>query len=169
MEQQNDTTSQHIFYIGRDYIAVQNVQTQNVYLSPVEGSVADSLTDQANDYKRNVVDAEYEPVTDYCPYIDRNVLIEHNLYTPMEFESMLRKACEDEAPVLADFLHKNQKYGYLDFHGDSKKQIYNNLRAYFPNMRQYSYQNFASYFWFHFILFDTDFSPCLIFILFSFD
>lgn len=138
--------AQNIFNIGRDYIAVQNVQTQNVYLTPVEGSVADNLTTQINDCKCNIVDAEYEPVTDYCPYIDRKVLMEQNIYTPMEFESMLRKACEDKAPVLADFLQKYEKHGYLNFHGDSIKQIHFNIRSYFPNMRQYSYQNFASYF-----------------------
>jgi hypothetical protein len=36
--------------------------------------------------------------------------------------------------------------GVLDFHGYSKKQIFKCIRAHFPTMRKYGYDNFVAYF-----------------------
>ena len=133
------------FNIAGDYIAEQHVETQNVYLSATDSPVTDRIKER-NNQKQEVIDVDYEPLEEYCEYIDRQALAQYNLYTPMEFETMLRKACEQEAPTLVAFLKKYQKSGYLDFHGHGKKKIFETLRSHFPTMRLYTYTNFANYF-----------------------
>ena len=133
------------FNIAGDYIAEQHVETQNVYLSANDNTIADYVKQRTNSYQQ-VVDVDYEPIEEYCEYIDKQALARYDLYTPMEFESMLRKACEQDAPSLVAFLKRYQKSGLLDFHGDKKKKIFETLRSHFPTMRDYTYTNFANYF-----------------------
>lgn len=69
---------------------------------------------------------------------------------------MYREAAESDAKTLATFLKKYRQMGVLDFHGYSKKQIFKCIRAYFPTMRKYGYDNFVAYFqatciWFHLV------------------
>ena len=133
------------FNIAGDYIAEQHVETQNVYLSANDNSIADQIK-QRNNLKQEVIDVDYEPLDEYCEYIDKQAMAQYNLYTPMEFETMLRKACEQDAPSLVAFLKRYQKSGLLDFHGHKKKKIFETLRSHFPTMRNYTYTNFANYF-----------------------
>lgn len=81
-----------------------------------------------------------------CRYIDLDKLASTGIHTPEQFTTMLRQACEQDAPSLAAFLRKNFKLGYLDFHGDKKKQIYEHLKECFPGAITYSYTNFTMYF-----------------------
>ena len=90
----------------------------------------------------------YEPVIaaqagECCRYIDTEA-VANSTYSLSEFEKKLQQACESEAHVLGQFIHKYTKIGYLDFHGESKKKIFCTLREYFPTMRQYGYRNFAA-------------------------
>ena len=90
----------------------------------------------------------YEPVVQAqmgkrCRYIDADVLNSKGAYTPEEFDKMLCKACESSAKVLGTFLRKYEKLGYLDFHGENKKQILKHLRECYPTMRKYKYGHFA--------------------------
>lgn len=133
------------FNIAGDYIAEQYVATQNVYLTTNSDNTADKIKERTAG-KQQVVDIDYEPLEEYCEYIDKQALAQYDLYTPMEFETMLRKACEQDAPTLVAFLNKYQKSGFLDFHGHGKKKIFETLRSHFPTMRKYSYTNFANYF-----------------------
>lgn len=87
---------------------------------------------------------EEKPAESYCEYINREKLAEQNIYTLDEFETLFAKATKGEAPELAAFLHKYEKLGILDFKGHSKKKIYENLRAHFKEMREYSYTNFTA-------------------------
>lgn len=80
-----------------------------------------------------------------CIYIDEDAL-RKGAYSYDIFEKMLREACERDARSLGIFLHKYERIGYLDFHGQSKKKIFEYLRSYFPTMRPYSYANFAANF-----------------------
>ena len=93
----------------------------------------------------------YEPVVraqagEQCRYIDVDALNKGGVYSLDDFEKKLRKACESEARVLAAFLRKYEKIGYLDFHGESKKRILAHLQECFPTMRRYGYPNFAAAF-----------------------
>lgn len=81
-----------------------------------------------------------------CRYIDVDALNKSGVYSLEDFDRMLRKACESEGKVLGKFLHKYEKIGYLDFHGESKKKILEHLRTCYPTMRRYKYPNFAANF-----------------------
>ena len=81
-----------------------------------------------------------------CRYIDLDKLASTGIHTPEQFTTMLRQACEQDAPSLAAFLRRYLKLGYLDFHGDKKKQIYEHLKECFPGAITYSYTNFTMYF-----------------------
>lgn len=81
-----------------------------------------------------------------CRYIDVDALNKSGVYSLEDFDRMLRKACESEGKVLGKFLHKYEKIGYLDFHGESKKRIFLHLRESYPSMRPYKYSNFAANF-----------------------
>lgn len=84
--------------------------------------------------------------TDFCEYIDRVKLKELNIYTLEEFERMFAVATKGTAPELAAFLKKYEKMGILYYKGHNKKQIFDNLRKHFPEMREYDYPNFAAAF-----------------------
>ena len=81
-----------------------------------------------------------------CPFLVPEKLTELGLYTLEQFETMFREAAESDAKTLAAFLKKFRKLGVLDLHGYSKKQIFNRIKAYFPSMRRYGYDNFVAYF-----------------------
>ena len=136
-----EETNRH-FHIAGNYIDRQYIQTQNIYTT-LPPAAAGRTQNRNNP---DIVDADYVPVSDCCPYLDIRKLREESVYQPLEFENMLQKSAENDAGTLAAFLNKYRKLGYLDFHGDSKRQIYQTLRTYFPTMRPYSYQNFAAYF-----------------------
>ena len=83
---------------------------------------------------------------DYCIYINRKNLQEQGLYSLNEFEQMMANATKGIAPDLAAFLKRYDKQGILDFLGHNKRQIFDNLRAHFPEIRNYDYPNFAASF-----------------------
>lgn len=81
-----------------------------------------------------------------CPFLVPDRLAELRLYTQEQFEAMFREAAESDAKTLAAFLKKYKQLGVLDFRGKDKKEIFAELQAYFPSMKQYSYRNFTVYF-----------------------
>ena len=88
---------------------------------------------------------EYKPeAKEYCLYICREKLEEQGIYTLDEFEKMFAKATKGTAPELAGFLKRYKAQGTLDFMGHSKRQIFDNIRAHYPEMREYDYPNFAA-------------------------
>ena len=88
--------------------------------------------------------AKAQPIP--CRYIDKDKLAQTGIHTEEQFTTMLRQACEQDAKTLGAFLKKYYKMGYLDFHGDSKKKIYDHLKACFQGAIKYSYPNFTQYF-----------------------
>ena len=80
------------------------------------------------------------------PFIVPAKLTELNLYSMSEFETMYRKAATADAPALAEFLKQYKKLGVLDFGRLNKKQIFDKLKAFFPDEIQYLYNNFITYF-----------------------
>lgn len=83
---------------------------------------------------------------EYCEYIDREALAKNGHYTLDEFEDMFAKATQGTARQLAAFIKKYEQLKILDFKGHPRTEIYKTLRAHFPQMRQYSYANFDSYY-----------------------
>ena len=81
---------------------------------------------------------------EYCIYINREKLLEQGIYTIDEFERMFANATKGTAPELAAFLKRYKAQGILNFMRHSKRQIYDNLRAHYPEMRNYDYPNFAA-------------------------
>lgn len=87
-----------------------------------------------------------EDVNKYCEYICRERLREQGLYSLDEFEKMLANAAKEPAPQFAKFLNRYKQQGNLDFLGHTKRQIFDNFRKHFPQMREYDYSNFAAAF-----------------------
>ena len=83
---------------------------------------------------------------DYCEYICREKLQEQGLYTLDEFEQMIANASKGIASDFAAFLKRYKDQGILNFMGHSKRQIFDNFRAHYPEMRAYEYPNFAAAF-----------------------
>ena len=81
---------------------------------------------------------------EYCEYICREKLDEQGIYTIDEFEKKFGAATKGTAPELAEFLIRYKAQGLLNFKKHTKKQIYDNLRKHFPEMRDYDYPNFAA-------------------------
>ena len=81
-----------------------------------------------------------------CPFLVPDKLTDLGLYSLEQFEIMYREAAESDAKTLATFLKKYRQMGVLDFYGYSKKQIFKCIRAHFPTMRKYGYDNFVAYF-----------------------
>ena len=81
---------------------------------------------------------------EYCIYICREKLLEQGIYTLDEFEQMLANAAKEPAMQFAKFLVRYRQQGLLNFMEHTKKQIFDNLRAHFPEMRDYDYPNFAA-------------------------
>ena len=93
----------------------------------------------------------YEPIVQAqaarkCKYIDEDALAKTGTYSYNEFEKKLEQACQGTAKSLGEFLRKYERIGYLDFHGDSKRCIYEYLQAYFPEMRKYGPKHFSENF-----------------------
>lgn len=114
---------------------IEKVESGGIGIQIVNnGSVADeNASVQQSDQPRS-----------YCEYINREKLQEFNIYTLDEFEAMFAKATKGTAPELAAFLKKYRELKVLDFGKHDKKQIFENLRAHFKEMRQYEYPNFAA-------------------------
>ena len=83
---------------------------------------------------------------DRCPYIQVDKLQEIGVYTFEQFNNLMSKEAEKPAPKFAKFLHLHMKSGYLNFGDDNKRHVFNTLRIYYPNMKGYTYGNFALYF-----------------------
>ena len=75
-----------------------------------------------------------------------NKLAELQLYTLPEFEKKYREAAGKEAPAFAKFLKQYRSLGILDFEDLDMKQIFAELKAFFPAEIKYQYRNFATYF-----------------------
>ena len=116
---------------------------KNVYQQSKEN--AEEEVDDS-DHQRSIEDVEYEEISAYCRYIDKEAILNAGVRTPMEVQTMLEEASRQDAPTFAEFLRKQEKNGYINFHGDNKRTIFKNLRADLPMMRKYSESNFYAAF-----------------------
>ncbi len=126
-------------YIANNYVqegGKQILSAENVYWS-------DSEKPEIGLPETTQVDAAK---IDYCMYICREKLQDQGIYTIDEFEQMMADASKGIASDFAGFLKRYKAQGVLDFMSHSKKQIFENLRAHYAEMRQYAYPNFAAAF-----------------------
>lgn len=108
------------------------------------GGIGVNIVNNGNIASETTAVEQSDQPCSYCEYINREKLKELNLYTIDEFEAMFAKATKGTAPELAAFLKKYRDLKMLDFGKHDKKQIFENLRAHFKEMRQYEYPNFAA-------------------------
>ena len=102
-------------------------------------------TGKPQDEGPSTISGQPEPTgKEYCMYICREKLREQGLYTLDEFEQMIANAAKEPAMQFAKFLVRYRQQGILDFMGHTKRQIFDNMRAHFPEMRDYDYPNFAA-------------------------
>ena len=125
-------------YYAGDHIDIHDNTSVNLY----QGEHSRETTAHETCVEDVVPIVEQAP----CPFLVTEKLTELGLYTPEQFENMFREAAESDAKTLAAFLKKYRQMGVLDFHGYSKKQIFKCIRAHFPTMRKYGYDNFVAYF-----------------------
>ena len=91
-------------------------------------------------------DVAFEEMPVYCVYLDIDAIKRTGIWTPAQVQGQLEKASEKDAKEFAAFLRDFEKKTYLNFHGDSKRKVYNTLRAQLPMMRDYKESNFYAYF-----------------------
>ena len=135
-------------FVAGDFIARQDIGTQILHADRVYTNNPDK------EQPHEVEDVAFEEVgakapvsrAAQYPFVVPAKLTELNLYTMSEFETMYRNAATAGAPVFAKFLKQYQKLGVLDFGRLNKKQIFDELKAFFPDEIQYLYNNFITYF-----------------------
>ena len=123
-----------------------NIATQNVNYGTINNYYGFSQPSSSSAEAPHTAQQEKPAPKEYCIYICREKLQEQGIYTLDEFELMTGNASKGTATDFAAFLKRYQAQGILNFMGHSKRQIFDNLRAHYPEMRAYEYPNFAAYF-----------------------
>lgn len=139
-------------FIAGDFIARQDIGIQ--YIGGTHTHVEQSATSNQPSAFRVTEDVDYEEMTprenkpqaEHFPFVMADKLAELQLYTLPEFEKKYREAAGKEAPAFAKFLKQYRSLGILDFEDLDMKQIFAELKAFFPAEIKYKYRNFATYF-----------------------
>lgn len=138
MEQRN-------IYVAGNYIAEQHIDTQ--FIGGTHTHVEQStVSNQTSAFSTEDV-TEFEEVPVYCRYLDSEAIRRTGIWTPAQVQQKLEEASEKDAKEFVAFLRDFERKGYLCFHGESKRKIFQTLRQQLPMMRNYSEANFYAYFW----------------------
>ena len=138
MEQQRN------IYVAGNYIAEQHIDTQ--FIGGTHTHVEQStVSNQTSAFSTEDV-TEFEEVPVYCRYLDPETIRRTGIWTPAQVQQKLEEASEKEAKEFVAFLRDYERKGYLCFHGESKRKIFQTLRQQLPMMRNYSEANFYAYF-----------------------
>lgn len=141
-----ERTTRNIVVNGQ-YIARMHVDTQIFCSAPMQINYATSPQQCADAEQTDVTTPDENAKPQHvCEYIHRENLRKQGLYSLDEFEQMIVNAVKLPSTQFADFLKKYKKQGNLDFHGQSKKQIFEYFRKNYPQMRAYEYNTFAAAF-----------------------
>ena len=139
MEQQRN------IYVAGNYIAEQHIDTQ--FIGGTHTHVEPStVSNQTSAFSTEDV-TEFEEVPVYCRYLDPEAIRRTGIWTPAQVQQKLEEASEKDAKEFVAFLRDFERKGYLCFHGESKRKIFQTLRQQLPMMRNYSEANFYAYFW----------------------
>jgi hypothetical protein len=123
---------------------VYNYGTYNDIHDNPHSTIYTTTPSNTKSEQKTIEEASKSANKEYCIYICREKLQEQGIYTIDEFEQMMANASKGIASDFAAFLKRYQAQGILNFMGHSKRQIFDNFRAHFPEMRAYDYPNFAA-------------------------
>lgn len=96
--------------------------------------------------EREIEDVSYEEINPLCRYLDIEKIKQKNIRKPAEVQEMLEKKSKEDANTFATFLRELIGLKYMNFHGDHIATVFANLREDLPMMRDYSLNNFYTYF-----------------------
>lgn len=96
--------------------------------------------------KRDIEDVTFEEINTYCRYLDIEAIKQRGIRTPAEVQANLEEKSKEDARVFVTFLREQIKLGYINFHDDKIATVFDNLHKDLPMMRNYSKNNFYTYF-----------------------
>lgn len=109
-------------------------------------NASNNTPDEHTHNQTDAEDVEYEEVLTYCTYLDIEQINASGIRKPLEVQQMLEEASTRDAKVFAKFLRDFERLHYLNFHGHTKRKVFNTLRAELPMMRRYKESNFYAAF-----------------------
>ncbi len=95
---------------------------------------------------RDIEDVTFEEINTYCRYLDIEAIKQRGIRTLDEVQTNLEEKSKEDARVFVTFLREQIKLGYINFHGDKIATVFDNLHDDLPMMRNYSKNNFYTYF-----------------------
>ena len=95
---------------------------------------------------RDIEDVTFEEINTYCRYLDIEAIKQRGIRTPAEVQTNLEEKSKEDARVFVTFLREQIGLGYINFHDDKIATVFDNLHDDLPMMRNYSKNNFYTYF-----------------------
>ena len=95
---------------------------------------------------RDIEDVTFEEINTYCRYLDIEAIKQRGIRTPAEVQANLEEKSKEDARVFVTFLREQIGLGYINFHDDKIATVFDNLHEDLPMMRNYSKNNFYTYF-----------------------
>ena len=95
---------------------------------------------------RDIEDVTFEEINTYCRYLDIEAIKQRGIRTPAEVQANLEEKSKEDARVFVTFLREQIGLGYINFHDDKIATVFDNLHDDLPMMRNYSKNNFYTYF-----------------------
>lgn len=95
---------------------------------------------------RDIEDVTFEEINTYCRYLDFEAIKQRGIRTPAEVQANLEEKSKEDARVFVTFLREQIGLGYINFHDDKIATVFDNLHDDLPMMRNYSKNNFYTYF-----------------------
>ena len=95
---------------------------------------------------RDIEDLTFEEINTYCRYLDIEAIKQRGIRTPAEVQANLEEKSKEDARVFVNFLREQIGLGYINFHDDKIATVFDNLHDDLPMMRNYSKNNFYTYF-----------------------
>ena len=95
---------------------------------------------------RDIEDVTFEEINTYCRYLDIEAIKQRGIRTPAEVQTNLEEKSKEDARVFVTFLREQIGLGYINFHDDKIATVFDNLHIDLPMMRNYSKNNFYTYF-----------------------
>lgn len=96
--------------------------------------------------ERNVEDVEFEEINTYCRYLDIEEIKHVGIRQPAEVQQQLELKSKEDAKTFVSYLREQIKLKYINFHGDKIAVVFANLHEDLPMMRDYTINNFYTYF-----------------------
>lgn len=95
---------------------------------------------------RDIEDVEFEEINTYCRYLDIEEIKRVGIRQPAEVQQQLELKSKEDAKTFVSYLREQIKLKYINFHGDKIAVVFANLHEDLPMMRDYTINNFYTYF-----------------------